>query len=439
VIENPGAVCAAYVVLLIILCLAGLHVATVMALIATLGALVFLGPSAVLNIGNLTWATTNEFLLISAPLFILTGELLLRTGVTDRMYSALAAWLGAIPGGLLHTNIASCSLFAAISGSSVATAATIGTVAMPALRERGYSERLSLGSIAAGGTLGILIPPSVNMIIYGAMTDTSIGRLFAAGVIPGIALALAFMGLILIFSLRKSGSAPQVREAATPPIEIRLRLLADLVPIAFVFFIIMGSLYSGLATPTESAALGVLAALAVAWWKRRLAVSVVHESFRSTIRITGMVMLIIVAAFYLNFVLSLIGLPQAVTQWVKGLGISPLETIWLLFVVYLILGCFLETLSMMITTIPVVTPLVVALGFDPVWFGIFIVLMCELALITPPVGMNLFVVQGLRPRGSDINDVIVGIFPFMLVMVLFIAVLIYFPELALWLPRQFFD
>jgi tripartite ATP-independent transporter DctM subunit len=310
---------------------------------------------------------------------------------------------------------------------------------MPALRERGYDERLSLGSIAAGGTLGILIPPSVNMIIYGAMTDTSIGRLFAAGVIPGIALAVAFMGLILLLSLRKGSAAARVREAATPPLSVKLRLLADLVPIAFVFLVIMGSLYSGLATPTESAALGVLAALAVAWWKRRLTVGVVHESFRSTIRITGMVMLIIVAAFYLNFVLSLIGLPQAVTQWVKGLGISPLETIWLLFVVYLVLGCFLETLSMMITTIPVVTPLVVALGFDPVWFGIFVVLMCELALITPPVGMNLFVVQGLRRPGADINDVIIGILPFVLVMVLFTAVLIYFPELALWLPRQFFD
>ena len=434
-IENPAAVCGAYVGLLIVLCLAGLHVATVMAVIAAVGALVFLGPAAIWNIGNLTWATSNEFLLISAPLFILTGDLLLRSGVTDRMYGALAAWLGSIPGGLLHTNIASCSLFAAISGSSVATAATIGTVAMPALKQRGYSERLSLGSIAAGGTLGILIPPSVNMIIYGAMTDTSIGRLFAAGVIPGILLALAFMALIFLFSMRTA-----TRTAAAPmPMRDRLLLMRDLLPIAFVFLIVMGSLYSGLATPTESAALGVLAAAAVAWWYGRLSLAVLHESFRSTMRTTGMVMLIIVAAFFLNFVLSLVGLPQAVTQWVKALGISPLETIYLLFLVYLLLGCFLETLSMMITTIPVVTPLVVALGFDPVWFGIFVVLMCELALITPPVGMNLFVVQGLRRPGSDINDVILGVLPFMLVMLLFTAALIHFPDLALWLPRQFFD
>jgi C4-dicarboxylate transporter, DctM subunit len=434
-IDNPAAVCAAYVGLLALLCLAGLHVATVMALIAAAGALVFLGPAAILNIGNLTWATSNEFLLISAPLFILTGDLLLRSGVTDRMYAALAGWLDTIPGGLLHTNIASCSLFSAISGSSVATAATIGTVAMPALRARGYSERMSLGSIAAGGTLGILIPPSVNMIIYGAMTDTSIGRLFAAGVVPGVVLALAFMGLILVASVRSRTGAP-----STPvPLRERLRLLGDLLPIGFVFLIVMGSLYSGLATPTESAALGVLASAAVAWWYGRLTLMVLHESFRSTMRTTGMVMLIIVAAFFLNFVLSLIGLPQAVTQWVKGLGISPLETIYVLLLVYLILGCFLETLSMMITTIPVVTPLVVALGFDPVWFGIFVVLMCELALITPPVGMNLFVVQGLRRPGSDINDVILGVLPFTLVMLLFTAVLIHFPDLALWLPRQFFD
>lgn len=438
-IENVAAVCAAYVLMLVALCLAGLHVATVMAIIATAGALVFLGPAAVLNIGNLTWATTNEFLLVSAPLFILTGELLLRSGVTDRMYSALAAWLGPIPGGLLHTNIASCSLFAAISGSSVATAATIGTVAMPALRERGYDERLSLGTIAAGGTLGILIPPSINMIIYGAMTDTSIGRLFAAGVIPGALLAASFMALILFFSLRKSATSVGRLPFRSSSIGTRMRLLADLLPIAFVFAVIMGSLYGGLATPTESAALGVLAALAVARWNKRLNFAVLHESFRSTIRTTGMVMFIIVAAFYLNFVLSVMGLPQAVTQWVKELRISPLETIWLLFLIYLVLGCFLETLSMMITTIPVVTPLVVALGFDPVWFGIFVVLMCELALITPPVGMNLFVVQGIRKPGSDINDVIIGTLPFILVMMFFVALLIYFPELALWLPQQFFD
>jgi tripartite ATP-independent transporter DctM subunit len=438
VIENPALICAAYVGLLIVLCLAGLHVATVMAVIGAAGALVFLGPPAVLNIGNLAWATSNEFLLISAPLFILMGELLLRSGVTDRMYSALAVWLGGIPGGLLHTNIASCSVFAAISGSSVATAATIGTVALPALRERGYSERLSLGSIVAGGTLGILIPPSVNMIIYGAMTDTSIGRLFAAGVIPGLLLALAFMGLIFAISVSKG--ATSARELRSPPaMGDLLRALMQLLPIGFVFLVVMGSLYAGFATPTESAALGVLAAAAVAWWYRRLTFTVLNESFRSTVRITGMVMLIIVAAFFLNFALSLIGLPQAITQWVKGLGISPLETIWLLFVVYLILGCFLETLSMMITTIPVVTPLVVALGFDPVWFGVFVVLMCELALITPPVGMNLFVVQGLRPPGADINDVVLGVLPFALVMMLMTGLLIHLPDLALWLPRQFFD
>ena len=437
-IGNPALICAAYVGLLVVLCLAGLHVATVMAVIAVAGALAFLGPPAVLNIGNLAWSTSNEFLLISAPLFILMGELLLRSGVTDRMYSALAVWLGGIPGGLLHTNIASCSVFAAISGSSVATAATIGTVALPALRERGYSERLSLGSIVAGGTLGILIPPSVNMIIYGAMTDTSIGRLFAAGVVPGLVLALAFMGLIFAISVSKRGtSARQLR--SPPAMGDLLRALMHLLPIGFVFLVVMGSLYAGFATPTESAALGVLAAAAVAWWYKRLTFAVLNESFRSTVRITGMVMLIIVAAFFLNFAVSLIGLPQAITQWVKGLGISPLETIWLLFVVYLVLGCFLETLSMMITTIPVVTPLVVALGFDPVWFGVFVVLMCELALITPPVGMNLFVVQGLRPPGADINDVILGVLPFAAVMMLMTGLLIYFPELALWLPRQFFD
>jgi len=435
-IDNAPLVAAAYVAVLLVLCLAGLHVAVVMALIAVAGALVFFGVPALANLGNLAWATSNEFLLVSAPMFILTGEILLRAGVTDRMYASLSLWLGRVPGGLLHSNIAASALFAATSGSSVATAATIGTVAMPAMRSRGYDERLALGSIAAGGTLGILIPPSVNMIIYGAMTDTSIGRLFAAGAIPGTVLAALFMGLILVLSMRDRRLAP--REAAVPLAE-RVRALAHLAPIAVVFGVVMGSLYGGLATATEAAALGVLAAAAVAWTNGRLTIAALHEAFRSTIRTTGMIMLIILAAFLLNFVLSLLGLPQAIAKWVKELGISPLATIWILFAIYLVLGCFLETLSMMITTIPVLTPLVVALGFDPVWFGIFVVLMCELALVTPPVGMNLFVVQGIRPPGSDIRDVIIGTLPFVAVMMAMTVLLIYVPELALWLPRKLYE
>jgi len=433
---DPVALSVFYLAMLLLLGFAGVHVATIMFLIALASALFALGTGAVLNLGNLAWATQNDFILVSVPMFILLGEILLRSGISDRMYVALAAWTKFVPGGLLHTNIAACALFAATSGSSVATAATIGTVALPAFRRRRYDERWVLGSLAAGGTLGILIPPSINMIVYGAMTDTSIGRLFAAGVIPGIVLTLLFMLLILGAALLRPGTAGEPeRPAAWAE---RFGLLADLVPPFAIFLVVMGSLYLGLATPTEAAAFGVVAALALAAVHRRLSVRMLHEAFKSTVRSTAMVMLIVVAAFFLNFVLSLLGVPQAIVTWVKNLGITPMQTIWLLFLIYLVLGCFLETLSMMVTTIPIVTPLVVSLGFDPVWFGIFLVLMAELALITPPVGMNLYVVQGIRGPGKTIHDVIVGATPFVVALGIMTILLIYLPELALWLPDQMY-
>ena len=435
--DNIGLMCLAYVTGLLVLSFAGLHVATVMFILAAVAALAVYGWPVVLNFGNLAWATSNGFLLLAAPMFILLGEILLRSGVTDRMYAALAVWLNRIPGGLLHTNIGACALFAATSGSSVATAATIGTIALPTLKSRGYDERMAVGSIAAGGTLGILIPPSINMIIYGAMTDTSVGRLFVAGVVPGIVLTLCFMALIVVIAILQ----PHISGRGEPTVSLmhKVRMLVEIVPIVMVFLVVMGSLYGGFATPTESAALGVLIATGIAWWEGRLNLTMLHDAFKSTVRTTGMIMLIIIAAFFLNFVVSLLGIPQGIVQWVKELAISPIATIWLLFAIYLVLGCFLETLSMMITTIPIVTPVVVALGFDPVWFGIFIILMCELALVTPPVGMNLYVVQGIRAPGSSINDVIVGATPFVLVMMLMTVILIYFPALALWLPNKMFN
>lgn len=433
---DPIALAALYLGMLFVLGFAGVHVATIMFMIALLSALLGLGSGAVLNLGNLAWATQNDFILVSVPMFILLGEILLRSGVSDRMYVALAAWTKFIPGGLLHTNIVACALFAATSGSSLATAATIGTVALPTFRRRRYSERWVLGSLAAGGTLGILIPPSINMIVYGAMTDTSIGRLFVAGVIPGIVLTALFMTLIFAAAVLWPAIAGEDEGASSW--RERFALLTDLIPPLTVFLVVMGSLYLGLATPTEASALGVVAALGLAAVYGHLTIPMMHEAFKSTVRITAMVMLILVAAFFLNFVLSLLGVPQAVVTWVKGLGITPLQAIWLLFLIYLILGCFLETLSMMVTTIPIVTPLVVSLGFDPVWFGIFLVLMAELALVTPPVGMNLYVVQGIRGPGKSINDVIVGAAPFIIVMCAMTVLLIYFPELAMWLPDHMY-
>ncbi|ALM53563.1 TRAP transporter large permease [Halomonas huangheensis] len=410
---------------------AGIHVSVAIFTVAALGTLMYLGTPLLYSFGDVLWGTLNDFILTSIPLFILLGELLLRSGITERMYSALSVWLNRMPGGLLHTNIGASSVFAAMSGSSVATAATIGTVALPAFAERGYNERLALGTLAAGATLGILIPPSINMIIYGAITNTSIGKLFIAGILPGLALAGAFMLAIIAFSLLR----PDVAGEAEPRASLRERLvsLVDLLPPAFVFAIVMGSIYSGWATPTEAAALGVVAALVLAAINRKLSLAMLHECFLSMARTTAMIMLIIVAAFFLNYIVGILGIPHTLTQWVADLGLSPLGLILALVIFYLVLGCFLETLSMMIATVPIVVPMVVQFGFDPVWFGIFLVIMMEISLITPPIGMNLYVVQGVRGRGS-IGDVMLGSLPFLAIMLLFVGLIILWPGLVLWLP-----
>ncbi|MBV6274091.1 TRAP transporter large permease [Alcaligenaceae bacterium CGII-47] len=413
--------------------LVGFAVATSLFLTAALGGAVYLGVPTLMSFGNTMWGVLNDFILTCIPLFILLGEILMRAGVTERMYKALADWLSHLPGGLLHSNIGACAIFAAISGSSVATAATMGTVALPAMKKRHYSERLILGTVAAGGTLGILIPPSINMIVYGAITNTSIGKLFIAGIVPGLLLTGLFMMVIIVLCVLNPALAGD--KEPRPSMRQRLGNLAGFVPPGLVFLVVMGGIYLGWATPTEAAALGVIMAVGVAAWYRRLSIQMLHEAFLATMRTTAMILLIIVAAFFLNYVLGMMGVPQAVSMFVADLGATPLQTIWVLVLFYLILGCFLETLSMMIATVPVIVPLVVSLGFDPVWFGIFLVIMMELSLITPPVGLNLYVVQGIRGKGSVI-DVIRGSMPFAAMMLLLVALLIYFPSIAMWLPNH---
>ncbi|KKN47421.1 hypothetical protein LCGC14_0662960 [marine sediment metagenome] len=427
---GPFEVLIGFIILLGMM-MAGVHVAVAIFSVSAIGTLVYLGLPLLYSFGDTLWGTLNNFLLTAIPLFILLGELLLRSGITERMYSALSVWLSRMPGGLLHTNIGASTVFAAMSGSSVATAATIGTVALPALSDRGYNERLALGTLAAGATLGILIPPSINMIIYGAITNTSIGKLFIAGILPGLVLAGCFMLAIMAFSLLRPGVAgdPEPRV----PFRQRLRSLADLLPPAFVFAIVIGSIYSGWATPTEAAALGVVAALVLAAIYRKLTIRMLHESFLSMARTTAMILLIIVAAFFMNYIVGILGIPFTLTNWVAGLGLTPLGLILALVVFYLVLGCFLETLSMMIATVPIIVPMVVKFGYDPVWFGIFLVIMMEISLITPPIGMNLYVVQGVRGKGS-ITDVMLGSLPFLAIMLLFVLLIIIWPGLVMWLP-----
>jgi tripartite ATP-independent transporter DctM subunit len=425
----------AFVVMLALMMM-GLPIAVVMVAMGIVGGVLAFGWPLVDSMGPVMWGVMNENLLTAIPLFILLGEVMLRSGMADRMYGALALWLDRTPGGLLHTNIGCCALFAATSGSSVATAATVGTVAMPALRERGYDAGKSLGSIAAGGTLGILIPPSVNLLIYGSMAETSIGQLFVAGIVPGILLTALFM---LWIAVSNRGAAISGPDTEPVPLARKLRASTAFAPPALIFLIVMGSIYLGIATPTESAALGVVAALTMAAGAGQWSVAFFTRCFVQTARTTGMVLLIVLAAFLLNVTLSLTGVAQTTTAWVTSLGFSTTGLLVLLIGFYILLGMFMDVLSMMVLTIPVAVPVVTAAGVDPLWFGIFIILMCELGMVTPPVGMNLYVVQGIRGDGGPFMDVIRGALPFVLIMVAFALLLIAFPGLATWLPQTMFE
>jgi C4-dicarboxylate transporter DctM subunit len=412
--------------------LIGIPIAVAMLLVGVGGGFLAFGMPFLNSMATVIWGVGNESLLTCIPLFVLLGEMLLRSGIADRMYVALAAWLARMPGGLLHTNIGCCALFAATSGSSVATAATIGTVALPSLHQRGYSMREALGTLAAGGTLGILIPPSVNMIVYGSLTNNSIGKLFIAGVIPGVLLTLCFM----VYIFASHALRGQKTREQSVALEQRLRLLANLVPPLILFGVVMGSIYTGLATATESAALGVVIALALVWWSGKLSLELLKNCFQQTARISGMILLIIATAFVLNVTISLTGVADQLTKWVTSFGLSGMQMLFALIVFYLILGMFMDVLSMQVATIPLTYPIVTALGVDPIWYGIFIVLMCELGLITPPVGMNLFVVHGVRPDKGSIEDAIWGALPYALIMIAFTIVLMYLPQLVLWLPQR---
>jgi C4-dicarboxylate transporter DctM subunit len=424
---------AVALLLLIVLLALALPVAAALGVLGLLLEQIYSRMPLSLAMGEIAWSSSKDFLLVSIPMFILLGEILLRAGVAERMYEAMIKWLSWLPGGLMHSNIGACAIFAATSGSSVATAATVGTVALPLVKRHGYNERLFLGTLAAGGTLGILIPPSINIIIYAVLTDTSIPKLYLAGIIPGLALAGLFMAVVVLCCLLRPAWGGRKLRADWGQ---RIASLIHLVPPLFIFLIVVGSIYAGLATPTEAAALGVVAALGLAWGFGRLSLAMLREVVENAMRTTAMVMLIIVAAYFLNFVMSAIGLTTALTTFMAGLGLSKLEMLLAVILFYVILGCSMETLSMMITTIPIVSPVMFQLGFDPVWFGIVIVILIETALITPPVGLNLFVVQSLR-KGGSLNDVIIGSVPFVVAMFVMLGVLVAFPGIALWLPAQF--
>lgn len=380
--------------------------------------------------GEVFWSASNSFLLIAVPLFVLLGEILVRAGIAGRTYAALDKWLSWMPGGLLHANIGTATLFSATSGSSVATAATVGSVAMPQAKALGYDDRLFAGSIAAGGTLGIMIPPSINLIVYGFLTETSIPRLFLAGLIPGLLLAALFMATAATAcTLRPELGGPR-RPARWSE---RFRALPDLLPVLGLFAVIVGSIYAGWATPTEAAALGVVAALALSVANRTFNLRMLKEAVESAVKTTAMIMLIIISAYFLNFVLAGAGVTRQLAALIDGLGFGAYGMLACIILLYVILGFFIETLSLMVITIPIVAPVVIALGFDPIWFGVLLILMIEMALITPPVGLNLYVVQGVG-GGISLNRVMTGALPFVAAMLVMALLLVLFPGIALYLP-----
>ncbi|MGR3463370.1 TRAP transporter large permease [Limimaricola sp.] len=394
---------------------------------------IFFSPFPLIRgLGQVVWSSSNSATLIAIPFFVLLGEILVRSGVAARTYEALNTWVSWLPGGLIHANIATSTLFSATSGSSVATAATVATVAMPQAERLGYDQRLFSGAIAAGGTLGILIPPSINLIVYGFLTESSIPQLFLAGLLPGLLMALAFMAMTAILCLwRPSLGGPR------PEFGWRARIgsLADLLPILGLFVAIVGSIYAGWATPTEAAAIGVAIAVLIAAQQKALSLTMLRDALRGAVRTSAMVMLVVIGAYVLNYVLTAAGVSRALQSMLGGLDISPLATLFVIIAIYIVLGFFIETLSLMVATIPIIVPIVVELGYDKIWFGVLMIILVEMALITPPVGLNLYVVQSARK--GPFTDVMLGCIPYALVMLAMVGMLIIAPWLALYLPSTF--
>jgi C4-dicarboxylate transporter DctM subunit len=391
------------------------------------------GAKTMLALGSIAWNSVNSFTLTPVPLFIVMGAVILRCGIAERFYAGLTPWLRFLPGGLLQTNIVACSVFAAACGSSVATAGTIGTVSITQLQKRGYDSPMIFGSLAAGGTLGILIPPSIVMIIYCSIVDESVAKLFIAGVVPGIVLALLFMAYIAVRCLLNPALAPSSEDDRASMRD--LRSLLDVIPLFALIVFVMGSIYTGWATATEAAAIGVLASFGIAAAYGGLTWQNVRQAHTEAVRTTCMVLFIVVAAQVFSYALVHSGVSRGVTEYVLSLELSSFTLFLAIAVLYIVLGCLIDGSSMMLLTLPVLYPIITAAGFDLVWFGVAVVVLVEIGMITSPIGLNLFVLHGLS-NGRPFSEVASGSLPYVLIMLCFLLLLWFVPELALWLPGQ---
>jgi len=380
--------------------------------------------------GLITWGSVNSFTLTAIPMFILMAEVLVQSGVGARVYRGLAVSVRYLPGGLLQTNILGCALFSAISGSSVATAAAIGTVALPELEERNYDPKLSAGTLAAGGTLGILIPPSIAMILYGSFTEVSIAKLFMAGVLPGLLLAGLFMVYVAVRALLRPELAPRKAMAA----QSALMTASQLLPFVTLIGLVLGGIYFGVVTPTEAGAVGSALSLLIAVVWGRFGWREFQIAVRNSTRVSAGLLFIVLAAYLFAYAIEDAGIASSLTEWFVGLKLGRIEFIVVIFAMYLVLGCVIDSIGMMVLTVPLLYPVLLEYGIDPIWFGVVLVVMIELGQVTPPVGINLFVIQSIW--NGRIGQVIAGTAPFVLIMIAFVALLTVWPELALYLPSQ---
>jgi C4-dicarboxylate transporter DctM subunit len=378
------------------------------------------------------WGSASSWTLTALPLFVWMGEILFRTRLSQDMFRGLAPWMQALPGRLLHTNVIGCAIFAAVSGSSAATCATIGKMSLPELKRRGYPDGIAIGSLAGAGTLGLLIPPSIIMIVYGVTAEVSIAQLFIAGVLPGVLLAALFSGYLMVWALRNPQLVPPAD--ARLPLKAKLYEARHLIPVMLLIAAVLGSIYAGIATATEAAAVGVVGALVLSALQGSLNWQTFKDALMGGTRLYCMIALILAGAAFLTLSMGYIGLPRHLAEWIASLGLSQAELLIALALFYILLGCFLDGISMVVLTMGVVMPTVLKAGIDPLWFGIFLVLVVEMAQITPPVGFNLFVLQGMTRR--EIGWIARVTLPFFLLMVAAVVLIYFFPQIVSWLPRQ---
>ena len=407
----------------------GLWIAIALGVAGLIGILISGRFNLLDSVANISWNTGNDFILTAIPLFLLMGEVILASGLSKGFYQAIAKWMRPIPGGLLHSNIMASAVFSAISGSSVATAAGIGSVAIPEMKKYGYKREHIYGSLAAGGTLGILIPPSIVLIIYGAMVDESIVKLFMAAMIPGILLVVLFLIYTSLLTLKKSnrGLSNEIEDVSF------VQSLKGVLPLFLLIVVILGSLYSGKITPTESAGVGVFLAIIIGYIFGDFSMGKLLLAAKNAVKTTSMLIFIMIGAQIFSFAIVTLGVNREITSWLTGMELSPLVLLVIVCAIYIVLGFFMDGPAMMFLTLPLLFPVIVHAGFDPVWFGVVLVILVELGQITPPMGLNIFVIKSID-KTSKISEIVRGSIPYVFIMLIAIILLTLFPEIALWLP-----